>query len=204
MSEMSRSPMVKASRSELPGFESIEAAVEFYFREDLSLMGNEIIRFEKEQHVLVVFSGGVKRFINSTPSIFLFLLEKGIDDNYYFLNMWTQGIYALFYDNSGRWHEEDRVARDIVLAYTRKKDTILVNSGIPLYYGVGVGEPPFQLYVMGGEPDAIVSFEYRGENYYFWYYRKEYHFGDVLEYNIDIQAFTLAEIIALFDIQFIR
>ena len=57
---------------------------------------------------------------------------------------------------------------------------------------------------MGGEPNAIVSFEYRGENYYFWYYRLKYHFGDILEYNIDIQAFTLAEIIALFDIQLIR
>ena len=129
------------------------------------------------------------------------MYEKRLDGKYYFVIKWVQGINALFYDNSGRWYAEDRVARDIVYAYTREYETIKINGGIPLYYGIGVGDQPEQFSILGHEPDGIIPFEYRGEVFFFWYYRSDHQFGKIFEQNIDIQLFALGEIIDLFEIK---
>jgi len=55
------------------------------------------------------------------------------------------------------------------------------------------------------QPDNIIPFEFRGSQYFFWYYLSTPHFGEILAENIDIsQSFTLAEVIELFDIRVSR
>ena len=55
------------------------------------------------------------------------------------------------------------------------------------------------------EPDNIIPFVYRGEDYFFRYYLSTPEFSDVLSANIDLSSsFMLAEVIELFDIQVYR
>jgi hypothetical protein len=185
----------------LPSFENIETAMGFFFRDNLSLMGNEIIRFEEEPYTLVVFSGRVNRgILRAPPAIALVLFEKRGDGRYYFSTNWMQGMDALAHDGGGIWHNEDRVARDIVTANVWEPVTARINGGIPLYYGVGMGEPPKQFTILGHNPDHIIPFEYAGSNYFFWYYRSDYQFGEVFQQGIGNQSFTFSEVIELFEI----
>ena len=191
----------ETTREHLTSFVSIESAIDFYFRRDLSQKGEEIVRFEEAQYSLVVFSGNINNFLSRTPAIGLLLFEKVDDGTYYMLASWVQGMEALFYNRTGRWQAEDRVARDIVLASIKEEATAKINGGIPLYYGVGVGQPPSCISVLGYNPDAIIAFEYRGQEYFFWYYRSDHQFGRVLQQNIDIHSFALADIIMLLDVR---
>lgn len=200
MAEMSREPNLVAYRASKDGFTTLDLALEYFFGDDLSLMGYEIKRFEEKQYVLIVLSGNIKGFMNRTPVIFLVMYEKRESGKYYFIDRWTQGINALAYDNSGVWHNEDRVARDIVLAYAREEDTSRVNGGAPLYYGVGVGKIPEHFLILGSEPDGVLQFEYREKQYFFWYFLN-HQFGEILEQNLDVRLFTLGEVISLFEIE---
>lgn len=182
-------------------FEDTETAIEFYFRYDLSQKGFEIARFEGEDSLLIVLSGNIRKFMSRTPSIFLFLIERDEYGTYSFVNDWVQGIEALFDDSRGRWYAEDRVARDIVLAYIKEEITAQINRQVPLYYGVGVGVPPAYFSILGHSPDGIIPFEYRGQDYFFWYYSSCHQFGEMFRQNIDIHYFRLAEVIDFFEIQ---
>lgn len=192
------------TRAKLSGFSTIESAIDYYFRDDLSRKGHEIIRFEDGKNLLIVSAGNIKNFLNDTPSIYFFLFEEDIEGNYYLLNEWMQGIESLFYDTRGNWQDEDRIARDIVLAYTREKTTASINAGIPLYYGVGMGEIPQELSILGECPDQMLAFEYQEQKYFFWYYRSNHQFGKILKRNIDIHSFTLAEIIDNYNVKIVR
>ena len=121
------------------------------------------------------------------------------------LDLWTQGIESLALDTSATWHDLDRIARDIIMAHVQAPITSRVNGDIPIFYGVGVGQPPAYISILGLEPDEIISFEFRRNQYFFWYYLSTPHFGEILAENIDIsESFTLAEIIELFDIRVVR
>jgi len=118
---------------------------------------------------------------------------------------WAHGIESLLIDRRGVWHNEDRVARDIVMSYVQEEMTSRVNSGIPLYYGVGVGDPPDYISILGIEPDRIIPFEFSGEQYFLWYFTSPVPFGEILSENIDITThFALAEVIELLNIRVAR
>ncbi|MFV0364346.1 MAG: hypothetical protein ACK5LL_14855 [Suipraeoptans sp.] len=186
---------------DLSGFENIEEAIEFYYRNDLTRLGYEIVRFEEEPYYLVVVSGNTNGPVKRIPSITMMFFEKRVDGKYYFLNHWEQGVEKLDYDNRMKWYSEDRIARDIVYAYVREEYTSLINGQMPLYYGMGVGSIPEYLTILGHEPDEIIQFENINKDYYFWYYRTDYEFGKVLEENIDIDDLRLSDVIDCFEIE---
>ena len=185
-------------------FDTLESVIDFYFQDNLARKGDEIIRFEDGDYFLIVFSGDIKDFLSKEPGIFLFLIEKDSNANYYLLRHWVQGIRGLSYNPRGRWQDEDRVARDIVLSYVQGENTSKINKGMPLYYGVGMGRPPQQLSILGHSPDVMFLFESGGEDYFFWYYYSKGQVGQLLQQNIDIHSFTMAEIINLLDISIVR
>jgi len=167
-----------------------------------------IISFESEAYILVFATVDLRgSFLRApTHNIMAFLVlrrESGMLTSPY---RWFQGIDALFYDTKGVWHDEDRVARDIVLAHVYESITSRVNGGVPIFYGVGIGTPPQHISIAGYEPDNIVTFYHRGESYFFWYYLSAPQFGEVLSENFDVAEsnIILAEIIELFDIQVVR
>jgi len=191
-------------RFDLGYFEDVKSAVASYFGEDNP---QEIVKFEEEKYLLVLFPSDVQGsfFDPLIPSIFFFLFEYQANDTLLLRDQWAQGIENLIQDRAGIWHDEDRVARDIVLASVQERFTAQVNGGTPLYYGVGVGSPPSYMSILGYEPDNIVAFTYRGEDYFFWYYLDKPEFGHELSRSVNISAsFTFAEIINLFNIKVVR
>jgi len=75
------------------------------------------------------------------------------------------------------------------------KSAVLINEKIGLFSTTLA--PRFM-----SETDNIIPFEFRGNQYFFWYYLSTPHFGEILAENIDIsQSFMLAEVIELFDIR---
>jgi len=183
-------------------FEDVESATS-YLGEDI----REVVRFEEGSYLFVIFPGDVEGpfYRPFTSVIYSYLFLKQENSMLYLLQRWTQGIESLYADPRGNWYDEDRVARDIVYAYVQSEITARVNRGIPLLYGVGTGNPPAYMSILGYEPDRMILFEHRGEIYFFWYYRSKSQFGEILSMNIDVsEPFTLGEVIVLFDIQIIQ
>jgi len=188
-------------------FENVKVALTTFFEAGITAQNfQEIVRFEESPYLFLFAPGYIRGpfYRPRNPAIFSFLFIERENGRFSPLNKWTQGIEALFYDARGMWHDEDRVARDIVIAHVQEEITSRIN-GYPIFYGVGVGSPPISLSILGYEPDAIIPFEFGGEHYFFWYYRFASGFGELLADNIDITSlFTLAEVIELFDIQVVQ
>ena len=189
-------------------FEDVKTAVTTYFEVYVTPDNfQEIMRFEEGSYSFVFVPGytGGTFFGPRTPTLYSFMFMERSNKMLTPVYMWAHGIEALAYDTRGVWYDEDRVARDIVMSYVQEEMTSRVNGGIPLYYGVGVGNPPNYISVLGQEPDGIVPFEFSGETYFFWYFTSPTQFGEPLSGNVDISThFMLAEVIDLLDIRVIR
>ena len=160
----------------------------------------EIIRFEGGQYQLVFVpnydSGTFPRLSMLSSQLFIQRGNGMISP----LSVWAQGMNAER-NHPQTWHNEDRIARDIINAYVQTPTTSRVNSGQPIFYGTGVGPIPTYLSILGIQPDNIIPFEFQRRQYFFWYYLNAPHFGEVLSENIDIRASVrMADIIELFDI----
>ena len=70
-----------------------------------------------------------------------------------------------------------------------------------MFYGVGIGDIPRRLSILGYEPDNIIPFVYNEEDYFLWYYHDMTKLSALLEAHIDFDAFTLAEVIDLLEIE---
>ncbi|MCL2611461.1 MAG: hypothetical protein FWE02_07300, partial [Defluviitaleaceae bacterium] len=151
----------------------------------------EIMRFKEESYTLAIFPGDARGpfYRRLTPLINLFLFIEQEDGSVYLLLRKSQGIEALFYNVQGNWYDEDRIARDLVFANINYEMTMRVNEQVPIYYGVGMGYPPNYMSILGYEPDNIIAFTYRGEDYFFWYYLSATEFGEIISENIDIEDF---------------
>jgi len=167
----------------------------------------EIVRFEKDSYIYIfspgyVFGPGLNSRI---PTAFSFLFIERENGMLSPVDIWRHGIESHIGEITGIWHHEDRIARDVVKAHVQGPVSSRVNGGVPIFYGVGVGPPPEHIFILGLEPDEIIPFEFRGDQYFFWYYLSTPHFGEILAENIDIsEAFRLADIVELFDIRVIR
>jgi len=185
-------------------FEDVESAISY-----ISYAGpqtaEKILQFEKSPYLLMFFSTtmvGIRSQMPIIHSVLLFEDEIGVLHLKY---GWVQGIESLIYDARGVWHPDERVARDVIIAYVYAEITARANENIPLFYGVGPGVRPTQISIMGYEPDNIISFEHDGEEYFFWYFRSAPQFGEVLSEHIDaLSIFSLAEVIAVLDIQVVK
>lgn len=187
-------------------FEDAKTAITTFFEAGITPQNfQEIIKFEEGSYSFIFIPGYITDrpfFRPPPPTLYSFMFMENENGMLTPVYMWAHGIEALFYDTRGIWYDEDRVARDIVMAYVQKGVTSRVNGNIPLYYGVGVGPPPNYIFILGEEPDRIIPFEFSGEEYFFWYFTESSHFGEILSENIDISlSFTLAEIIDLFHIR---
>ena len=197
--------LASESDPDFDSFESVEAIISPY-RERSNLPIEEIVRFETESCILLFLTSDLLGFLNRpiTPIIIVTLINKGDDGILHPVIQLYQGVEADLTDTRGIWYDEDRVARDIVIAYVHEEVTSQVNEDIPIYYGVGVGNPPSFISISSYEPDDTISFEYRGNDYYFWYYLSAPQFGEMLSDNIDIESFKLEEVIELFDIRVVK
>lgn len=186
-------------------FKNAEYAVTTYFEIGITTSDfQEIIRFDEGVYSLIFVPGFVEThwFRPNTPTVFSFMFEKKENGMLTPVYRWTHGIEALWHDTRGMWDDEDRVARDILMSYIQAETTAVINNGIPLYYGIGMGAPPGYIYILGETPDRVIPFEFDGEQYFFWYFSSPTQFGEVLTKSIDIfSAFTLADIITLLDIK---
>ena len=190
-------------RADLGYFISVESAATASYTGGIP---REIMRFEDGSYILAIFPGDARGpfYRRLTPLINLFLFIEQEDGSVYLLSTVSQGIEALFYNVQGNWYDEDRIARDLVFANINHEMTMRVNEQVPIYYGVGMGYPPNYMSILGYEPDNIIAFTYRGEDYFFWYYLSATEFGEIISENIDIEDFILGEVIALFEIQIVR
>ena len=169
----------------------------------------EIVRFEENKYLMIFLPTYVSNplllrmpRIPIISSILFIERENGMLSP---TNIWTQGIISLVEDTRSTWHDEDRVARDIVFAHIQAPISSKVNGGTPIFYGTGSGNPPTYISILGQQPDNIIPFEFRGDQYFFWYYLSTPHFGEILAENIDIsEPFMLGDIIELFDIRVYR
>ena len=189
-------------------FKDVDTAMEEIFSDrTYSQQIKEITRFESDENHLVFFSDYIAGpfFRPMTCIIRMFSLNENETGGVILAHLWHQEIEAISGEPRRKLFDEDRVARDIVLAYIHRDITAVANGDVPIYYGVGLGNAPAHLSILGYEPDDIIAFEYRDKDYYFWYYLSAPQFGEVLSDNIDIStSFMLAEVIELFDIQIIR
>ena len=186
-------------------FNDVKTAVTTFF--DVNIMPQnyqEIVRFEGDGYkfIFLPIYTVLTAIRPRNPVIISLLFTERENEMVSPLDLWTQGIEFLALDTSGTWHPEDRIARDIVIAHVQESVTSRANGGIPIFYGAGVGYPPTYISILGLQPDNIIPFEFRGNQYFFWYYLSTPHFGEILAENIDIsQSFMLAEVIELFDIR---
>ena len=188
-------------------FKDVDTAVRLILDSSDKQKIGEITRFEDAGKHIVFFSNYTRLpiFRPMIPLIYIVLFTEQGDSEVIIAHTWFQEVEAIMYERRRKLFDEDRVARDIVLAYIHRDITAVANGDVPIYYGVGLGNPPAHLSILGYEPDNIIAFEYIGEYYYFWYYLSAPQFGEVLSDNIDIStSFMLAEVIELFDIQIIR
>ena len=176
------------------------------------LFGREIARFENIPYILVFIPSEVhgpnlsffpSRYSGIVHTVHALLLVERSDGKFYMIDRWIQGIEAFAYDTRGIWSEDARVARDIVYSYLLESRVFF--DGMHLLYGSGVGEPPLSISILGYKADNIVSFEHRGNSFFFWYYHEHPHFVGMISENVDIGApFLLSDIINLFDIRIER
>lgn len=170
----------------------------------------EIVAFDASEFHLSIYSGDSSipflvplPSFRQIPNISIFVLAT---DGEYFsdpIYFWQHFIEATGTDER-IWYCEDRIARDIVISHFRGDITSLVNDGVMLLYGVGVGEVPQTLSILGYEPDVIIPFtNSNGEMSFLWYFYNMSKVSDILEAHIDFDSFTLAEIIELFDIRIV-
>jgi len=170
----------------------------------------EIMRLEEGSYIFIFTPGYVFRPTQRPlephiPTVFLTLFIERENSMISPVYLWRHGIESFIDYLSGILHDEDRIARDIVLSHIQADITSRVNGGVPIFYGVGVGSPPEHIFILGLEPDEIIAFDFRDDQYFLWYYLSTPHFGDILAENIDIsESFTLAETIELFDIRVYR
>ena len=189
-------------------FKSIDTVINDFFGERIyDPEVKEIIRFDYDKNTLVFLSSYMEgSFLRPViPILHILLFYEQANDEVIIRHIWFQEKESIIYEKRRKLFDEDRVARDIVYSYIHREVTALANGDVSMYYGVGLGNPPAYLSILGYEPDNIIAFEYIGEDYFFWYYLSAPEFGEVLSDNIDIStSFMLAEVIELFDIQVIR
>ena len=187
-------------------YNSTESSISAFFDEitQTTKMGDEIIRFEEDGYLLSIYSGEAASYsfaflTRQAPIITLLLLEtdnvKYSAPQYFLIHV----IDTMYYDY-GVWYNEDRIARDVVISHFRGEITSKVNNGNTLFYGVGIGAIP-EISILGYAPDNIIPFVYDDEDYFFWYYYDMSMLSDILEAHIDFEAFTLAEVIELLEIE---
>ena len=189
-------------------YDSIENSVQAY-AEDMwlenTIVSDEILRFEAEGYLMSIFSGESATyslyipFTSQVPNIDLFLLETDGEKYSSPQYAWANDIETMP-NNYGVCYDEDRVARDVIISHFRGDITSIVNNEKTLFYGVGMGSIPERMTILGYEPDNIVSFTYKTEDYYLWYYYDMSIISDILINNIDFDAFTFAEMIELLEI----
>ena len=183
----------------LPNYISIEVSIEEYYRNEPRVfdkehytppqMQDEVIRFENEEYLLVIFAG---KEWNKFHCLLNFIFRKNGEKVSYPIYSWSQSVVD-YKGHKGIYFEEDRIAKDIVQSYT-SGFTERINNGQILYYGVGLEEKLQNLTILGYAPTEVIPFEYNTQTYYFWYYLGDYPFTEVLEANeLLIKMNTLEE-----------
>jgi hypothetical protein len=200
-----------ADENNLSYFDTIDSAITSYFNREVGNLANvpdfsqEIVRFESQDYLLVVFPTRTTIVWQRTSVLWFGLLKVNPPYVSYPIYGWAHGIYELSYSRDGIWYDEDRIARDLIISRAGKNVTSMVNDGVPIYYGVGVGLPPQQISILGSEPDRIVHFEYGGRDYFFWYYLSNPYIDKQMSEKVDLESgIVLGEIIELFDIKVVR
>jgi len=195
---------------EIGYFTDLDTAIDGAFSEiSINERNDEIVRFKYDNEYLIVFASyitGGNLFHPIIPIMRIFLFEEHENGNVSVEHFWFQETEAILNERRRLLFDEDRIARDIVMSQIYSDVTARANGGVPIFYGVGVGIPPTYMSILGYEPDNVFLFEYRGKEYFFWYYLSAPYFGEVLSDNIDIAgtSIILAEVIELFDIQIVR
>jgi len=194
-------------------FYSFEEALDAYFGQEVSVARQELVRFESEKELLVIF--GAFLTVNNVPRTSLasnmFLVDGDMIS--YPLYMWWQDPVGSFLYPRRVYLDEDRIARDIAWSFVAKHVTSRVNSGQPIYYGVGLGSLPLYMSILGYEPDFIMPFIHDGNEYFFWYYLNMPLFCEVFTRyftvptengGIRVATLRLGDVIDIFDIRIVR
>jgi len=95
----------------------------------------EIIKFEHGNIRLIFFSDFMERplFKSAIPIIWFYVFEERNDGKVYLTHFWVQKIEAIMLEPRRKLFDEDRVARDIVLAYIHRDITAVANGDVPIY-----------------------------------------------------------------------
>ena len=206
----------------LPYYISIEVSIGEFYRNESSSgddmrspslpISDEIIRFESDDYLLVIFATEPRKNVHSMQS---FIFRKNDGKFSYPIYMWDQEIKG-HWTHPGIYYEEDRVARDIIKSYANEF-TARVNNGSILYYGAGLDDKLQNLVILDYTPTKVIPFEYKRNTYYFWYFLGELPFTEVLEINnlvektsgdifygetVGFYHFKTGEIIECFEIAF--
>ena len=188
-------------------YSSVESSVYAYYSDNefqTSDVYDELLVFKEERYNMSIFFGESTSYsfpflTRNITSITLTVLETDGVNYSAPRYIWIQGIETVV-GGYGVWNDEDRIARDVVISHFRGDITSKVNNGNTLFYGVGIGNIP-EISILGYAPDNIIPFNYNEEDYFFWYYYDMPMLSDILEAHIDFEAFTLAEVIELLEIE---
>ena len=211
-----RTVLLTATEYNLEYFHSVEEAMDAHFFREIARERppnqnrGEIKRFAEVQEMLVIFA--MDNDSQYAHIVFRLHLIDG-DMISYPLYFWPQNIAGCSVYRRRVYQDDDRIARDIIWAYTAQHVTSRVNGGEPIFYGVGIGAPPVYMSILGYQPDVIMPFTHSGNEYFFWYYRNAPLFTEVYERYIHVDTaeipararnLRLGDVIDIFEIQIIR
>ena len=166
-------------------YDNIEVSIREFYRQEpafddgtppIPKMNDEIIRFESDDCILAIFVVEVRNKMLCLQNFLFRKNEEKVSYPLYICNQYIKGYRV----SVGIFHEEDRVARDIVQSYANDF-TARINNGNILYYGAGLDTKLKNLTILGYTPTEVIPFEYNKQTYYFWYYLYDVPFTDLLE-----------------------